>query len=74
MANGVTGVTDTPLVRSIAEGGDGKGDELMKSLAARIPMGRVASPNDIADVILFLLSDSASFMTGQVVPVNGGSD
>ena len=46
----------------------------MKKLAERIPMGRVAKPADIADVVLFLLSDAASFMTGQVLPVNGGSD
>lgn len=41
---------------------------------ARVPLGRLAYATDIADVILFLLSDSSSFMTGQAVPVNGGSD
>ncbi|KAL6863317.1 hypothetical protein ACO1O0_003565 [Amphichorda felina] len=45
--------------------------ELVK---ARVPQGRLAYATDIADVILFLLSDSSSFMTGQAVPVNGGSD
>lgn len=37
-----------------------------------IPMGRVGEPEDIADVILFLASDAARYMTGQVVPVDGG--
>lgn len=48
--------------------------QLASQLASRIPLGRMAYPTDIADAILFLLSDSASFITGQVVPVNGGSD
>ena len=69
------GVTDTPLIKGAAQGGeDGAGQKWMEDLKARIPMRRIAQPTDIADVILFLLSDSASFMTGQVVPVNGGSD
>jgi NAD(P)-dependent dehydrogenase (short-subunit alcohol dehydrogenase family) len=37
-------------------------------------MGRLGQPTDIADVVIFLLSDASSFMTGQVIPVNGGSD
>ncbi len=37
-----------------------------------IPMGRVGEPEDIADVIVFLASDSARYLTGQVVPVDGG--
>lgn len=37
-----------------------------------IPMGRIGEPEDIADVILFLASDAARYMTGQVVTVDGG--
>lgn len=37
-----------------------------------IPMGRIGEPEDIADVVLFLASDSARYMTGQVVVVDGG--
>lgn len=37
-----------------------------------IPMGRIGEPEDIADVILFLASDAARYMTGQVVVVDGG--
>lgn len=37
-----------------------------------IPMGRIGEPDDIADVILFLTSNAARYMTGQVVVVDGG--
>lgn len=37
-----------------------------------IPMGRIGEPEDIADVVLFLASDGARYMTGQVVVVDGG--
>ncbi len=73
VTNQSAGVTDTPLFQGQADHGDG-GIQLMKTLTARVPMGRLAYPTDIADVVIFLLSDAASFMTGQVVPVNGGSD
>jgi 3-oxoacyl-[acyl-carrier protein] reductase len=39
---------------------------------AFIPMGRIGEPEEIADVILFLASQSARYMTGQVVVVDGG--
>jgi len=37
-----------------------------------IPMGRIGEPEDIADVVLFLASNGARYMTGQVVVVDGG--
>ncbi len=41
-------------------------------LAARVPMGRVAEPAEIAEVISFLLSDKASYVTGEVLFTDGG--
>lgn len=38
-----------------------------------IPLGRVARPNEIASAVLFLLSDQASYITGETLDVNGGS-
>lgn len=48
------------------------GPEGLEKAAEFIPMGRVGEPDDIADVILFLASEAARYMTGQVVTVDGG--
>jgi len=41
-------------------------------LHASVPLGRIASPQDIADVVVFLASDRARYMCGSLVEVNGG--
>ena len=46
--------------------------ELRERMLANIPMGRFGEPEEIARVILFLCSDYASYITGQVIHVNGG--
>ena len=48
------------------------GPEGLEKAAEFIPMGRVGEPEDIADVILFLASNAARYLTGQVVVVDGG--
>jgi meso-butanediol dehydrogenase/(S,S)-butanediol dehydrogenase/diacetyl reductase len=45
----------------------------LKQLAAEIPLGRVAQPDEIAKAVLFLASDDSSFMTGAMMSVDGGS-
>ena len=42
------------------------------SLVAGVPMKRVGRPEEIADAIVFLASNKASFITGQIIAVNGG--
>jgi NAD(P)-dependent dehydrogenase (short-subunit alcohol dehydrogenase family) len=42
-------------------------------LAHGTPLGRYGTPEEMADVLAFLVSDSARFMTGALVPVDGGS-
>ena len=51
-----------------------KADEpgLMKRMGAAYPLGRVGQPADIADALLFLASDRAAWITGAVLPVEGG--
>src|SRR5689334_1256357 len=70
------GVTDTPLSRGGTSASGSKEDveKLAAALSGRIPLGRMAFPSDIADAVIYMLSDAASFITGQVLPVNGGSD
>jgi NAD(P)-dependent dehydrogenase (short-subunit alcohol dehydrogenase family) len=48
------------------------GEEAAAAMAATVPAGRLGTVEEIADVITFLASDSARFLTGQIVAVNGG--
>ena len=47
--------------------------ELERYAQRDVALGRVGQPEDIADVIVFLLSDAARFMTGEVIIVDGGA-
>jgi 3-oxoacyl-[acyl-carrier protein] reductase len=62
-------ISETPLFASFL-GGDTP--ELRAQFRASIPMGRFATVADIANAVLFLASDDASFLTGNVLEVDGG--
>jgi 3-oxoacyl-[acyl-carrier protein] reductase len=47
-------------------------EELKQKMLASIPLGRMGTPDDIAGVVKFLVSDEASYITGHVLAVNGG--
>ena len=66
------GTIDTHLVRTIASKEPGDSDELIQQWGQTHPVGRVGTPDDIANVVLFLASDKASFITGEYVNVDGG--
>jgi NAD(P)-dependent dehydrogenase (short-subunit alcohol dehydrogenase family) len=66
------GVIDTPLTRKYASGMPGGEAEGLKTLAAMHPIGRYAVPDEIAHAAAFLASDKASFITGTVLPIDGG--
>jgi len=59
------GLIRTAMIESIPE-------DKRKSLESQIAMGRVGSPQDVANTILFLASDLSSYVTGQVIGVDGG--
>ncbi len=48
-------------------------DEFFEKAARSIPLGRMGQPNDIASAILYLVSDDASYVTGQTLSINGGT-
>jgi 2-hydroxycyclohexanecarboxyl-CoA dehydrogenase len=65
------GPTETPLVDNMKETSD-LGRKILGSMSEQIPLGRMAQPEDIAGAIAFLVSEDASFVTGQVLSVSGG--
>ena len=59
------GYIDTEMTRAVRE-------DIRAQIVASIPMGRVGQPEDIANVVQFLCSDGAGYITGANLPVNGG--
>ncbi len=47
-------------------------DELKTKMADAIPLGRIGNPEEVAKAVAFLASDAASYITGEVLKVNGG--
>jgi len=63
-----------PSVADTAQALQGRPHEELVAQGRRLPLGRIAQPADIARAVAFLLSAEAGFITGQTIPVNGGSD
>jgi NAD(P)-dependent dehydrogenase (short-subunit alcohol dehydrogenase family) len=66
------GPTETPMTRSSISDFGVDGEQIKKSLVAAIPLGRMGSPGEVANVVLFLASDDSSFVTGIELFVDGG--
>ena len=58
------GVIETDMVRVL-------GEETIRDLVEQTPLGRLGKPEDIAEAVVYLASDKASFVTGQVLAVDG---
>jgi NAD(P)-dependent dehydrogenase (short-subunit alcohol dehydrogenase family) len=62
------GVIDTPMVERFTH----QDAELVEQMTAMEPVGRVGRPQEVAELALFLASDRSSFITGAIIPVDGG--
>lgn len=60
------GITKTDMVSSLP-------DEVIKPLINTIPLGRIGGPEDVANAIMFLASDKASYITGEILSVDGAA-
>src|SRR6266704_692355 len=63
------GLIQTPMSDQMVAAGQG---EALKEMEKSIPMGRVGRPEEIANAVLWLCSDAASYVTGQSISVDGG--
>ncbi len=65
---------ETEMIRRLEEGyAPGQAETVKEQMRANIPLGRYATPEDIAKIMVFLSSDDADFITGSVYMIDGGS-
>jgi NAD(P)-dependent dehydrogenase (short-subunit alcohol dehydrogenase family) len=66
------GDTDTEMLSSVRQEGEDHAAHMAR-LGAGIPLGRVGRPEEVGRLVAYLLSDRAAFMTGTLVPIDGGN-
>lgn len=67
------GSVETPMLHQASKAAAGASGSLQYRPSGESPLGRLAQPDDITDVILFLLTDAARYVSGAVIPVDGGT-
>ncbi|HWC03578.1 MAG TPA: 3-oxoacyl-ACP reductase family protein [Methylomirabilota bacterium] len=65
------GLTETPLLQSLRDQSP-KMEKILEAVTRATPLGRVATPEEIAEAVAFLASPAADFITGQTLSVSGG--
>ena len=65
------GPTDTPILRGFLGEGEA-GRKVYDALVRAIPQKRIGTPEDVPGIVVFLASDEAAYITGQVISVSGG--
>lgn len=65
------GPTETPILDQLTSSGD-TGEKIVAALIRSVPMKRVGTPREVANVVAFLASDAASYVTGQAISASGG--
>jgi 3-oxoacyl-[acyl-carrier protein] reductase len=63
---------DTMMTRELAKRKGLYLSDLEKFTIAQVPLRRMGTPDDVANVVLFLVSDEAGFVSGQIIYVKGG--
>lgn len=66
------GPVQTPMVDKILQRQPELADQIIESIKMREPIGRMGRPEEIAEAVVWLCSDAASFVTGMAMPVDGG--
>ena len=66
------GGVDTPMLVSETQERSENVEAFLEEVASESPNGRIATPEDVASLVLFLASDAASHMTGTAIPIDGG--
>jgi 3-oxoacyl-[acyl-carrier protein] reductase len=61
------GFVDTGMLETVPE-------RVREKIRRRIPLDRFATPEDVAGIVRFVASDASSYMTGQILAVNGGME
>lgn len=68
------GTIETPgLNEAVGGAGTDRAEQVKQVLVSRIPLGRIGTPDDVADAVLFLASDQSRFVTGTELFVDGGT-
>jgi NAD(P)-dependent dehydrogenase (short-subunit alcohol dehydrogenase family) len=66
------GGVDTPMLAQGAEEEDMDVDEFLDRVASFSPNGRIATPEDVASLVVFLASEAAQHINGTAIPLDGG--